>query len=235
MYEMKEEKVVWIALEETSSTNDYAKARMGEKRNIVVTAKRQSKGRGTKGRTFSSETGGVYLSFLRFYEHFPASRAFEIMIGAAVAVCETVASYGVEPQIKWPNDVWVQGKKLCGILIENTLSGRDIAASIVGVGLNVNNELPEELLQTATTLQQEKGAPFSVSEVTERLIAALRQPWGIEDYRKYLGYMGECATLIFGDERIPATLLRVTDEGKLVAEIDGTERELSSAEVSIKL
>ena len=246
MYEMNEknrridgekkrgERFEQVLLEEVDSTNDYAKAKRGEGKPLIVRAKRQSGGRGTKGRSFASDEGGVYLSKLSFC-NLPTNRAFEIMIGAAVAVCETVAFYGVRPQIKWPNDILVNGKKMCGILIENTFSGGEIASSVVGIGLNVNNVLSEGLLEIATTLRMETGKSLCVEEVAERLISALDKPWRIEDYRRYLGFMGECVTLIIGDERIPATLLCVSDEGKLIVETESGRREFSSAEVSVRV
>lgn len=224
-----------IAFEEIDSTNNCAKSLRSEGVDLIITAKRQTGGRGTKGRSFLSEEGGVYLSTLRFYEDFLAKDAFKIMSGAAVAVCETLRFYGLKPVIKWANDVYVNGKKICGILIENTLSGNRIASSVVGVGLNVNNLLSEELKDIATSMALEGGKTFSVETVTEKLIEELFKERTIEDYRAYLGFMGERITLILGDERIPATLLSVDEEGKLLAEIDGEKRIFSSAEVSVRI
>ncbi len=234
MYEMDEE-TTWICLEEIGSTNDYVKDRRSEKRNITVTAKRQTGGRGTKGRSFSSEEGGVYLSQLKFYENLPAKNAFTIMLTAAVAVCETLRFYGLTSLVKWPNDIHVNRKKICGILIENTFSGDKISSSVVGIGLNVNNPLPDELLNIATTMSKEGGKAYSVEEVTERLLGELSKQRTIEEYRRYFGYAGERVTLLIGDERVPATLLSVSDEGKLRVETATGERLLSSAEVSVRI
>ena len=217
------------------STQDYAREKRALGEDLIVTAKAQTGGKGTKGRAFSSFEGGVYLSKLSFYENFPAKEAFKIMAGAAVAVCETLRFYGMKPVIKWSNDVLVGGKKICGILIENTLSGDKISSSVVGVGLNVHNALPDELLDIATSILLETGKVISVEEVTERLIAELEKERSIEEYRSYLGFMGEKVMLILGDESIPATLISVDDEGRLVAEIDGQTRVFASAEVSVRL
>jgi BirA family biotin operon repressor/biotin-[acetyl-CoA-carboxylase] ligase len=222
-----------IHFEEIDSTNNYAKDRRKDKENLIITAKRQTGGRGTKGRSFVSEEGGVYLTTLRFYEDFPAKDAFKIMSGTAVAVCETLRFYGLQPVIKWANDVFVNGKKICGILIENTLSGGNISSSVVGVGLNVNTSFEGELESIATSMRLEGGKSFLVEEITERLIAELSKDRTMEEYRAYLGFMGQTVTLILGNERVPATLLSVDDEGKLYAEIDGQTRVFSSAEVSI--
>ena len=222
-----------IKFDEIASTNDYAKERRGEGEDLIITAKRQTQGRGTKGRSFVSNEGGVYLTSLRFYENFPAKDAFKIMSGAAVAVCETLRFYGLKPIIKWANDVFVGGKKICGILIENTLSGNRISSSIVGIGLNVNGEFLGELADIATSMRLQSGKTFSVEEVAEKLIEEILKERTMEEYRAYLGFMGERVTLILEDERIPAILLSVDDEGRLCVEINGEERIFSSAEVSV--
>ena len=218
-----------------ASTQDYAKEKRVEGVSLLVTAERQSVGKGTKGRSFSSEGGGVYLSKLSFYENLSAKQAFRIMTNAAVAVCETLRFYGLQPLIKWPNDVWVNGKKICGILIENVFSGNMVRSSVVGIGLNVCNSLPNELLPIATTMLLETGKTYSVEEVTCRLIEELDKERSMDEYLSYIGYMGQRATLILGNERIPATLLSVDEEGGLLVEMDGKNRRLTAAEVSVRI
>ena len=217
------------------STQTYAKQRRVDGENLVVTATSQTGGMGTKGRSFSAQTGGVYLSKLTFYEDLSVKNAFQIMIGAAVAVCETLRFYGLKPLIKWPNDIWVNDKKICGILIENTLSGDKVRSSVVGIGLNVSNELPTDLKELATTMALSMDNPPTVEEVTKRLIAELQKERSIAEYRNYIGYMGREATLILGNERIPGRLISVDEQGGLWVEIDGTERRLTAAEVSVRI
>lgn len=217
------------------STQDYAKERRRDGVSLIVTADKQSGGKGTKGRDFSSLEGGVYLSKLSFFENFPAKDAFLIMARTATAVCETLRFYGLQPLIKWPNDIWVRDKKICGILIENVFGGDRIVSSVVGIGLNVNNSLPEDLQPIATTMYAETGKTHSVDEVRERLIAELDKERGIDEYRAYIGYMGRQATLILGDERVHGTLIAVGDRGDLTVEINGERRVLTAAEVSVRL
>lgn len=218
---------------EIASTSEFAKEQRLLQKELIVLADRQSGGRGTKGRSFSSEVGGVYLSKLTFPK-LPVSRAFEIMAGAAVSVCKTLTAYGLKPCIKWPNDIHVGGKKICGILIENTLSGKDVFSSVVGIGLNVCNTLPDELLDIATVMSAEMAQAPSVEEVAYRLIDELSKPVCMDEYLSFLGYMGRDAELILGDERIPATLLSVDGEGKLHARTAAGERTFSVAEVSVR-
>lgn len=221
--------------ESIASTNDYAKSKRDEGQNLLVIAASQTGGRGTKGRSFSSTKGGLYLSKLSFYENFPAKDAFKIMQTAAAAVCETLASFGLSPKIKWANDVFVNGKKICGILIENTFSGANIASSVVGIGLNVYNELPEELKNIATTMQKETGKTFLIEEVEKRLVAFLADENTYKKYDGYLGWLGETVEMISGEERLFAKLLSVDETGGLWVETDGEKRRFTSAEISLKI
>ena len=224
-----------VHFESIASTNDYAKANRAAGRDLLITATEQTGGRGTKGRAFSSKKGGVYLSMLRFYENLSAKDAFTVMASTATAVCETLRDYGLNPVIKWANDIFVDDKKICGILIENTFSGNRIASSVVGIGLNVSNRLETELADIAVTMEQATGKSFCVAEVRERLIAELQKPRSMDEYLSYIGYMGKRVTLILGEERIPATLISVEKDGRLCAETADGIKFFSAAEVSLRL
>lgn len=224
-----------VHFQSISSTNEYAKEKRATGENLFITAESQTGGKGTKGRSFSSEKGGVYLSALTFYQDFSPKNAFEVMVGAAVAVCRTLRFYQLSPVIKWANDIFVNDKKICGILIENVFTGKKLSSSIVGIGLNVHNRLPKELCTIATTMQKEIANPPSVEEVTVRLLDEMEKGATMEEYVSFLGYMGRKTTLIVGEECIPATLLSVDKEGALLAEVNGEMRRFHAAEVSLRL
>ena len=224
-----------IRFDEIGSTNEYAKTLKSLGENFIVVAKKQTGGKGTKGRSFSSNEGGVYLTKVDFYTDFPAKNAFTIMANTAVAVCETLKGLGLQPKIKWPNDVFAGGKKICGILIENTFSGNKIASSIVGVGLNVNNPLPQDLQEIATTMKQQLCKDLSLASVEETLLRFLCAENTEESYEKHLGWLGENVTLLLGEERISARILGVDGQGNLRAETAEGERLFASAEVSLRI
>lgn len=224
-----------IEFETLESTNEYAKDLRAAGENLFVLAKAQTGGRGTKGRSFSSARGGVYLSRLTFYENYPAKDAFLIMASAATAVCETLQSYGLSPKIKWPNDVHVNGKKICGILIENSFSGANIRSSVVGVGLNVCNSLPKELENIATTVSAWLETSPSAEEVAKKLIEKLSKSYTVEEYFSYLGYMGEQAEILENGKKIPARLVRVERDGCLIAQTAAGEKKFSAAEISLRV
>lgn len=221
---------------EIASTNEYLKEKRKDRQNRMAIAYRQSGGKGTKGRSFSSETGGVYLSVLTFYENFPAKDAFLVMASAAVAVVKTLKSFGLSPVIKWSNDIFVDGKKICGILIENTFSGKNVDSSVVGIGLNVNNELPAELLNIATTMSKVSGKAFDREEVEKRLIEELKKTHTMDEYLQHIGYMGEQATLVCGETEKKVTLVSVDQQGGLTVLTErGEEERFVAAEISIRL
>lgn len=223
-----------IELSECDSTNEYLKRLNGEE-DTIVTALRQTAGKGTKGRSFSSADGGLYLSVMRFYESFPAANAFEIMINSCVAVCKTVEGFGIKPVIRWANDVLVNGRKICGTLIENTFAGANIRRSIVGMGINVNNELPSELRQIAVSMREILGKRLSLQTVKKAHIANLQKSFTINDYKKYINWFGKEVVLRTDKESYTATALDVTADGRLVISRDGKIIEISSAEVSLRL
>ena len=223
-----------IELEETDSTNEYLKRLDGEE-DTIVTAVRQTAGKGTKGRSFSSADGGLYISVMRFYKNFPASNAFKIMVDSCVAVCKTLEFFGINPAIRWANDVLVNGRKICGTLIENTLACANIRRSIVGMGINVNNTLPSELKDIAVSMSEIAGKKFDLQAVKNVHIASLQKSFTVVDYKKYIKWFGKEVTLHTDSETYTATALDITDEGRLVVNCNGKVLEISSAEVSLRL
>ena len=221
-----------VYLGEVSSTNDYLKQFLAGGEDMIVCAERQTGGRGTKGRSFLSEEGGVYLSALTFYNGFPAERAFEIMAHAAVAVCKTVEAFGIKPEIKWCNDVLAGGRKIAGILIENTLSDGAVRASIVGLGLNVSNAL-DGLSGIAVNMRELLPAPPAAEEVREALIGNLLAPSAFSDYLSYVKFLGTRVQVTENGRQYEATAREILPDGRLLIESGGL-RALSSAEIAIK-
>lgn len=230
-------KATIIKLDEIDSTNSFCKRCNAEEfeNDLIVTAVRQSAGRGTKGRSFSSEEGGLYISLMRRLENFDFTNTFTIMIDSCVAVCETLKALGLEPNIKWANDVLVGGKKICGTLIENRLATKNVCTSIVGIGININNPLPDELKDTATSISLEKGKRVSVARVRRLLIKKLRKHYTVADYKSYVGWFGKQIDLICGDEVISAVAVDVDIDGSLVCNVGGQLKKINSAEMSLRL
>ncbi len=223
-----------ILLETASSTNDVIKQYLPARENVIVCAARQTQGRGTRDRAFLSERGGVYFSALTFYEGLPASRAFEVMAHAAVAVCKTAARFGVDAEIKWPNDVFSGGKKLSGILIENSLAGSMLDSSIVGIGLNAENDV-SALGGIATTLSMEAGRRITAKEAREELIRSYTSPTDFDDYLSRIRFLSRTVRVTEGGREYDAVARRILPDGRLEIEENGAIRALSSAEIRIRI
>lgn len=221
-------------LKETDSTNEYIKQYLPSGKNCIVCATRQTHGKGTKGRSFFSQEGGIYLSALTFYENFPACNAFRIMTQAAVAVCRTVAEFTpIPPEIKWPNDILLEGKKVCGILIENILKGDVLHASIIGIGLNVRNDL-SAIRDIAVSLS-EFDPDVELETVREKLIKNFQKGSGMDEYLSYIRFLGKDVVVTEGEQRYMARACAILPDGRLEIAMNHVKRALSSGEISIKL
>ena len=226
-----------IELEEIDSTNLFCKRCNFDEFgcDLIVTAERQTAGRGTKNRSFSSEEGGLYISVMRRMEGFDFKNTFSIMINSCVAVCETLKEIGLEPRIKWANDVLVGGKKICGTLIENRLLSGGVCISIVGMGINVNNPLPIELKDIATSVREQKKRKCSVKKIRNILIKKLQNDYTVADYKRYVDWFNREVDLTCGDKVISAIAVDVDNDGSLVCNIGGELKKINSAEMSLRL
>ena len=175
------------------------------------------------------------MTKLCFYDDFFAKDAFLVMARTAVAVCKTLEDFDLKPKIKWANDVFVSNKKICGILIENSFSGNKISSSLIGVGLNVNNDLPEELNEIATTMRLQKCEILDFQAVENKLLGYLNEKFSMDEYIKRIGYLGEEVTLITSEGELTATLLRVEKDGGLVVKTLDGERKVFAGELSIRI
>ncbi len=219
-------------LDEVDSTNTYIRRYLEEGEDVIVCARRQTGGRGTKGRSFCSKEGGVYLSALTFYPDLPVSRAFRIMTHSAVAVCRTAKAFGADAQIKWPNDVFAAGRKLSGTLIENILSGDKVRCSVVGIGFNVNNDV-SALGGIAVSLSELVGS-VKTDDVRDELIANLLREDDFAEYLSFVRFLGKEITVVEGEKSFPAIARAISEDGRLIADTAAGRRTLSAAEISVR-
>ena len=165
------------------STNSEALRRLPElESGTVLAAREQTAGRGQRGNTWFTEPG-KNLTFSIVQKFHPgelkATDAFWLNYVISVAVADFLRNYGVNCKVKWPNDVYVGRKKICGILIENVLDGAYLGASVIGVGLNINQrEFPQ--LANATSLCCITGEEYPLEECLDKLLA------GFEGWLPYL-------------------------------------------------
>ena len=235
------------------STNAYLKriALEGAPDGTVAVAAEQMGGRGRRGRSFQSAAGkGVYLSVL-LRPRLAVQQLLPLTGLTAVAVCRAVRRVsGADAQIKWTNDLVLNGKKLCGILTELSLEGESGALQyvIVGIGVNVSQserDFDGEVAQLATSLLRETGENVpraalaaAMIEELDALYAAM-QAGGTGDYlaeyRRRCVTLGREVQLLWQDARERVTALDVDDGlGLVVRRADGTVETIRTGEVSVR-
>ncbi|HNY36261.1 MAG TPA: biotin--[acetyl-CoA-carboxylase] ligase [Candidatus Pacearchaeota archaeon] len=163
-----------------SSTNKKAKemSNLGVAPWTVVVSEVQENGYGRKGEAWYSPKGGLYFSIILPRGNIDDLQIITIL--AAFIVAKTIKeSFNVEPLIKLPNDVLLNGKKICGILTENVI-GSDVKLSVIGIGINTNIEsFPLELKDIATSLKMELGKEVDNTELLEKIITELKNQFKI--------------------------------------------------------
>jgi len=234
--------------EEIDSTNIRAKelAAQGAPHGAAVLALRQSAGRGRFDRKFySPEDSGVYISFILRPE-LSADRAVMLTAMAAVAVARAMEKVAnVRACVKWVNDVYLGTKKACGILCEAGLdfeNGR-MQYVVAGIGINVGPmDFPEELQEIATSISNECGERVHRGRFCAELINELNALYPqlengafMAEYRARSNVIGRDVFVLRGNERYPAHVVDIDDEGSLVVRTpDGRQEVLHSGEISLR-
>ncbi|MCK5136034.1 MAG: biotin--[acetyl-CoA-carboxylase] ligase [Bacteroidales bacterium] len=169
--------VRWIKLGSVTSTNSYIselikQGKAGE--GLVVIADYQEAGRGQGANRWQSRKGeNLLMSTLLFPAFLSASRQFHISRMASLAICDTMDPLGLDPRIKWPNDILIRQEKIAGILIEHGITGKNISHTIIGIGMNLNQSDFPEFPVNATSLALEKGFTREPLLVAEDLLKHL--------------------------------------------------------------
>lgn len=163
-----------IRLQETDSTNNYLRELSRHKtlpEGSLVIADFQTCGKGQPGNTWESEKGkNLMFSILLYPDFLPANRQFLISQIAALSVKETLDAYTDGVSVKWPNDIYREDKKICGMLIENDLSGRNLYCSVIGIGININQQLFRSNAPNPVSLYQITGKEQDREEVLKRFL-----------------------------------------------------------------
>ncbi|MEY8686493.1 biotin--[acetyl-CoA-carboxylase] ligase [Bacteroides sp. AN502(2024)] len=167
-----------IHISETNSTNSYLQSLCSKQKVeelTVVVADFQTSGRGQRGNSWESAPGkNLLFSTVIFPEFLEARRQFLISQIVSLAIKEELDTYTTDISIKWPNDIYWKEKKICGILIENDLMGRNISQSIAGVGININQETFHSDAPNPVSLYQITGNQYDIFEVLRNIMIRIR-------------------------------------------------------------
>lgn len=221
------------------STNAAVKALAsnGAPEGTAMIAGCQTQGRGRLGRTFFSEEGGLYLSVLLRPER-PASDLMTLTARTAVCVRQAIIDVcSIDTQIKWVNDLYLHGKKVCGILTE--LVGSENPAAVVGIGINCDQTaFPEELRDIASSLHAETGRQIDkealAAAILRNLSSVFEMPW-LDTYRSACVNIGKPVKVLSPQGEKDAFAVDITDTAALTVRYpDGTTEDLSTGEISIR-
>ena len=227
-----------VSLAEVDSTNEEAKrrAQQGAPDGSVFIAERQTGGKGRLGRRWESPEGtGVWFSVLLRPGLVP-SEISSITLLAGIAVCRAIrALTGCPAVIKWPNDVVIGSRKVCGILTEMTAEVDRVEYVVLGIGINANMEsFPEELAEKATSLRREAGKPFPRAAILRTVLGELEPLLNsaksgglssiLEEYKALCVSLNRRVGFFYGGKQQTGTAVDVSPSGELVVERDNGDR-----------
>ena len=233
---------------ETDSTNLWIKrlAKEGASEGTLALAEFQSAGRGRLGRSWEVPEGTSVMMSILLRPKFEPQYAPTLTLVMGMAVAKAVKSLGFDVSIKWPNDVVVSHKKICGILTEMGVRDGKIDYAVIGVGINVNiREFPEEMADKATSLYLESGREFDRSQIPGLVMEAFEEYYekfaatcdlsGLkEEYESILANYNQ-PVRVLAKEPYEGVARGITDGGELLVEkTDGTIVAVSAGEVSVR-
>jgi len=228
-----------------ASTMDLVRkeARKGAAEGTVIVAGEQTGGKGRRNRVWLSPPGSISLSLV--LKPAVAELPCLVMVAALAVVYAIEAVTGLRPRIKWPNDVLINRKKVCGILIESQLARGAVDYAIVGIGINVNMRLADypEIAPFATSLSDEMGRSVSrlallrrLFEEMERLYLAI--PFGesvFQQWRERLVTLGKRVTVSSGEADVEGVAESVAPDGSLwLRQRDGSLSQVVAGDVSLR-
>jgi len=231
---------------EVSSTNDIAfkLADEGAEEGTVVTADFQTKGRGRQGRSWFCPDGQGLLFSVILKPDMLLEQSMLITLLSSIAVARTIEEIStVKPQIKWPNDILIDSKKICGILTEAQSEADLIKCVVMGIGLNVNSDI-EDLPKGATSIKEIIGKHSASDNVLKEILKYLDHYYSLfkegyqeeilEEYRHRCFLIGRQIKAVVNGNTIEGQAVDVNSTGALVVRLDtGFMIELHSPEVEM--
>lgn len=238
-----------VYLDSIDSTNNKIKslAEEGYPNGTLVIAESQTAGRGRRGRSWESPEGSsIYMSLLLKPQINP-NNASMITLVSALAVSKAVFKLtGSVAGIKWPNDIVMNGKKICGILTEMSLQAGSIDYIVVGIGINVHEEVfSEEISHMATSLFLETGEHYKRSELMAAVWEAFEDYYEsylqtedlsslVEEYNNHLANMHQMVKVLDPNEPFEGKAMGITERGELIVDTIESRKLVSSGEVSVR-
>ena len=232
---------------ELDSTNNYAKEKFEELEDgSLVISESQTAGKGRLGKNWQSNPGeGIWMSTV-LKPDIPVYKAPFLTLVAGAAILNAFRNLGVDAKIKWPNDIVLNGKKICGILTEMVAEVEKVGCVVIGMGINVNTMLfPGELSEKATSLKKE-GLDLKRVDIIKEIMHEFEKlyipyiEYGSKEEiisvcRKYSVLIGKDVYIINKSHREKVYCMDISDDGNLIVKHDDGEiEEVISGEVSVR-
>lgn len=231
-------------LESISSTNEYAKklAKNNNPEGTIIIAEKQTKGKGRKQRHWSSPKDGLWFSII-LRPKIPPSQAMQVTMCAACALAEAIQKHThLTPSIKWPNDLLLNNKKVCGILTELAAEIDEIRYIIVGIGLNVNNKLPNQLQKISTSLKEETKTNVKITPLLITLLELFEDYYQAiknentelirKTWLKYSSTIGSKVKVETEKETITGKAINLGKQGELIIQTNNEEKRIITGDIS---
>ena len=247
-------KTKWVGTEicyfdVTDSTNTQAKS-LGEgdaPNGTLVVAGKQESGRGRRGRSFESPAGtGIFMTLLLRPEIEPQNASMLTLVSALAVAKGIEHMVDLPVQIKWPNDIVINGKKVCGILTEMSAQMDYVNHIVIGIGINVHNEsFPEEIAPVATSLYMETGEHFNRAALIEEVWEQFEHYYAIfmetedlsglvKEYDAHLVNRNQIVKVLDPKEPFEGKAMGITPRGELIVDTWESRRLVSAGEVSVR-
>jgi len=236
-----------VILPECPSTNTLAaemcqtgKATEG----TVIITHHQTSGRGQRGNTWESGKGlNLTFSLVLHPVFLKVTDQFQLNKAVALGVRGVFKKYADDVCVKWPNDIMIGDKKVCGMLIENQLTGEKLSRSIVGIGINVNQK--DFQVSTASSVSVQSGKEMDLVKMFDELMRALEWRYlqlrsresGVRsremdnDYLKVMYWIDEVKRFVIRDSEVVGIIRGVDDQGKLIVEINDAVQSFDLKEI----
>ena len=231
------------------STNTKAKelAEDGHPSGALVVADQQTAGKGRRGRSWESPTGtGIFMTLMLKPEINPNNASMLTLVAAMATTRAIRRVTGVPAMIKWPNDIVMNGKKVCGILTEMSAQFDYINHIVIGIGINVHNEeFPEEIKETASSLFLESGQHIHRASLIEAFLEEFEDVYaeylktedmeGLQkEYDTMLVNRGRQVRVLDPKEPFEGKAMGITKKGELIVDTWESRKLVSSGEVSVR-
>ncbi|MEM2102974.1 MAG: biotin--[acetyl-CoA-carboxylase] ligase [Candidatus Bathyarchaeia archaeon] len=237
--------------EKVSSTNTVAKQQALDdaREGTTIIAETQTRGKGRLNRPWISPIGGIWLTII-LRPQITIKDALKITLTTAVAVAKTLyGMFNLKAEIKWPNDVLVDNRKVCGILTETSSRKNNVDFVVAGIGINANFDskmLPEELQTIATTLKEVLKKEIDREQLICHLLKEIEDLYKafkaknfetlLNEWRAFAGFLGKKVEITNFEEKFEGVAVDVDDDGALLVRLaDGTMRRVLSGDVTVRL